>query len=179
MSNKSEGFVKVKDRIPYHGKGVDELIGAIRKLFADPGNKYAQKIVFEVGVPHIYLEKLVPQGEAPEVPQLSIHDIVRTSEMEEYDTTDTEESKRTAAQKLGEMFEMIQDRSLQAVLILVGSKTKFQKWLGIRLHHSTPTVFGTPLQVLGELPDDAFIICGAPSRVSDIDDIRYSVKGVI
>ena len=175
MSNKSEsGYVRVKDRFPYHGKGVDELIGAIRRIFAEPSNKFAQKIVFEVGVPHIYIEKMVPEGEAPEVPQLSMHDILRTNEMEEFDA-DGEEL--TPIQQLWGMFEMIQDKGLQAAVIVAGNRVKFQKWLGIRINTVRPSVFGTPFQVLGELPEDVFVVCAARSRIADVEDIQYSVKG--
>lgn len=175
MSSKSEnGFVRIKDRVPYHGKGVDELIGAIRRLFADPANKYAQKIVFEVGVPHIYIEKMVPEGEMPDIPELSIHDIIRNTSMEEFDS---DGEQLTPMQQLWGMFEMIQDKGLQAAFVVAGNKTKFQKWLGVRISHTKPAVLGTPFQVLGDLPEDVFIICAARSRVADVEDIQYSVKG--
>lgn len=175
MSTKSDpGFVRTKDRIPYHGKGVDELIASLRRILSD--NKYTQKIICEVGTPYIYIEKLVPEGEAQDLPpQISIHDVLRTNEMEEYDG----EEGRTPVQQLWDMFSMINDKGLQAAVVVAGNKVKFQKWLGIRLHHSRPTVFDTPFQVLGELPEDVFVICGAASRIADYDDIKYSVKGTI
>lgn len=176
MSNRSDpaGYVRLKDRIPYHGRGVDDLIAALRRVLTE--NKYAQKVVLEVGAPHIYIEKLVPQAEAQDLPpQVSLHDIVRTAEMEEYDN----DEERTSIQQIWDMFAMINERGLQAAVIVAGNKAKFQKWLGFRLHHSKPVVFETPFQVLGELPEDVFIVCGAPTRIADIDDIKYSVKGTI
>ncbi len=175
MSSKSEGFVRIKDRVPYHGKGIDELMAALRRVLSEPVNKYTQKIVLEVGAPHIYIEKLVPEDQAVDIPQLSLHDILRTMEMEEYELEDG----KTPSQQLWGMLEMVHDKGLQAMMVVAGNKSKFQKWLGVRIHNVKPTVFGIPFQLLGELPEDVFVVCGAETRVAEVDDIKYSVKVTI
>jgi hypothetical protein len=178
MSSKSEagnGFVRIKDRIPYHGKGVDELVGALRKALSEPANKFTQKIVLEVGAPHIYLEKLVPEGEAMDVPQLSLHDAIRTQKMDEYEPT----ADRSPIQQLWEIFGMVHDEGFEVTDIVVGNKNRFQKWLSIRLPPTKMTFFETPVHVVGELPEDVFVVCGAPTKGADVDEIKYSVKGTI
>lgn len=175
MLNKSDGFVRVKDRIPYQGKGIDELVAALRRILSEPINKFTQKIVLEVGTPHIYVEKLVPEEQVAEIPQLSLHDIIRTMEMEEFELEDG----RTAPQQLWSMIEMINEKGLQPAVVVAGNRAKFQKWLGVRINNSKPNVFGTPFQLLGELPEDVFVVCGATSRVAEVDDIKYSVKVTI
>lgn len=174
-SNKSDEFVRIKDRIPYHGKGVDELTAALRRILSEPVNKFTQKIVLEVGAPHIYIEKLVPKDQATDIPQLSLHDIIRTAEMEEYELEDG----KSSAQHLWGMLEMVHDKGLHGVAVVAGNKSKFQKWLGIRINNVKPMVFGIPFQMLGELPEDVFVVCGAQNRIADIEDIKYSVKVTI
>lgn len=177
MSTKSEeGFVRVKELVPYQGKGPDELVGALRRLLADPTNKYTQKIVLEVGSPHIYVEKLVKEGETT-TPQLSLFDVIRNVEMEEYDSEAN--SDRNPLQQLWEMFAVVAKEELEVTAVVVGSKSKFQKWLGVRIVSSNPKVLGTPLHVYGDIPEDVFILCGATERIAEPYEIKFCVKGTI
>lgn len=178
MSNKSEqdqGLIKIKEHIPYFGKGIDELIAALRKVFAD--NKYPQKIILEAGVKHIYLEKLVPPSEAKDNETVgsvhqTIHDRIRNAKLEEYEYIEL-----APIQQLAEIFTMIQSEGLEVCHVAVGDKATFQKWLGIRIPQTNLSLFGTPITVTGEIPNDVFVICGGPTRTSDPYEIRYAVKG--
>lgn len=178
MQSKSEpGYLRVKNQIPYHGKGVDELIGALRRILAE--NKFTQKIVLEVGKPHIYIEKLVPEGTAEageqESVSLSIHDVIRNRELEEYESDGTLKPH----EQLWEIFDMIHKDGFEVCNIVAGNKTAFQKWLGFRIPQVGMRVFGIPFEVVGDLPPDVFIVCGAKSRTADPDEITYCVKGTI
>ncbi len=177
MSNKSEapGFVRIKDRIPYHGKGVDELIMSLRRVLTE--NKYAQKVVVEVGVPHIYLEKLVPESEAQEMEtvKLNIHDVIRNRKLEEYEGDDS----LRPYEQLWEMFGMIHKDGYEVCNIVAGNKSAFQKWLGVRIPQTDMRVFGVAFEVVGDIPSDVFIVCGARARTADPDEITYCVKGTI
>lgn len=176
MSTKSEqpGFVRIKDKIPYHGKGVDELTTALRKVLND--NKYTQKVVLEVGTPHIYIEKLVPEAEAVDLPKpLTLHDAVRTAKMEEYEV----DPKNTVFHVLQDIFEMVQDEKLEVCFIAVGNQKRFEKWLEFKLNRSRPNLFEIPVHVLGEIPEDVFIVCGSSIRDAEFEDITYSVKVAI
>lgn len=175
MSSKSNnGFVKVKDRIPYYGKGLDDLTGATRKILSDPSNKYTQKVILEVGVPYIYIEKMVPEGEVPDLPKLSIHDIIRNHKIEECTPNIND-----PLNQLWDMFDVVRQEELEVNAIAVGNKDIFQKWLGIRIPNRNMNVLGIPLYIDGELPEATLFACGASSRVSDIEDIELSVKVVI
>lgn len=177
MLTKSEqpGFVRIKDRIPYHGKGVEELTMALRKVLSD--NKYTQKVVLEVGTPHIYIEKMVPEAEAVDLPKpLTLHDAIRTVKMDEYELGD---SKIHEFYVLREVFEMVQDEKLEVCAIAVGNLKRFEKWLGFKLSRSKMNLFETPVYIEGEIPEDVFIVCGAPRRDAEFDDITYSVKVTI
>lgn len=176
MPPRSEsGFVRLKDKIPYHGKGVDELMGALRRVLTE--NKYTQKIVLEVGVPHIYIEKLVPEAEAQtqETVKVSLHDVIRNRSLEEY----VPEEDVAPFQQLWEVFAMIQKDGFEVCNIVAGSRQKFQKWLSVRIPQTDMRVFGIPFEVLGELPDDVYIVCGAKDRTGEPDDIQFCVKGTV
>lgn len=181
MSNKSEqdlGLVRIREHVPYFGKGVDELIAVVRKIFVD--NKYPQKLVLEAGVRHIYLEKLVSPSEAKENETLNpihqtVHDGIRNSKLEEYETDDD----LTSFQQLFEMFGMVQGEGLEVCHIAVGDKSKFQKWLGIRIPQANMNLLGTRITVTGEFPDDVFVVCGGPTKNADPYEIRYAVKGTL
>lgn len=174
MSSRSNnGFVKVKDRIPYHGKGTEDLIGATNKILSDPSNKYTQKVILEVGVPYIYIEKLVPEGEVPDIPHLSIHDIIRNHKIEEHS------SNSPPFTQLWDVFSIIRQEELEVNAIAIGDKEAFQKWLGIRLPNRNMNVLGTPIFIDGKLPSYTLIVCGALAKNSDIEDIEFSVKIII
>ncbi len=175
MSSKSNnGFVKIKDRIPYYGKGVDDLVGATKKILSDPSNKYTQKITLEVGVPYIYIEKMVPEGEVPDLPKLSIHDIIRNHKIEECPP-----NINGPFRQLWDMFDIIRQEELEVNAIAIGSKELFQKWLGARLPNRDINILGIPIYIDGEIPETSLIVCGASSRVSDIEDIEFSVRVAI
>lgn len=174
MPNKSEpGYVLVKERIPYQGKGVDALMGALRKILTD--NKYTQKILMEVGEPHIYIEKLVPEADAQEYETVRIntHGAIRNMPMEEYQTDDGV----SPAHQLWEMFSIIHKEGFEVCRIVSGSKNKFAQWLKVRIPQTDQRVFGVPLEVIGDIPDDVFIVCGAKHREAEPDEITMSVKG--
>jgi hypothetical protein len=181
MSNKSDqdhGLIRIREHVPYFGKGVDELVAAVRKIFGD--NKYPQKIVLEAGAKHIYVEKLVSPLEAKENESLNpvhqtIHDGIRNAKLEEYELV----SEMTPFQQLFEMFSMIQGEGLEVCHIAVGDKSKFQKWLGVRIPQTSMNLLGTPLTVTGEVPDDVFVVCGGPTKNADPYEIRYAVKGTL
>ncbi len=181
MSNKSEkdfGLVRVKEHMPYFGKGVDELIAALRKIFSE--NKHPQKIVLEAGVRHIYVEKLVSPEDAQENESINpvyqtIHDRIRNVKLEEYDG----DTSLSPFVQLFEMFSMVQGEGLEVCHIAVGNKSTFQKWLGIRIPQNNMNLLGTQIVVTGEVPDDVFVVCGGPTKSSDPYEIRYAVKGAI
>ncbi len=181
MSSRSDqdmGLIRIREHVPYFGKGVDELIAVVRKIFAD--NKYPQKIVLEAGVKHIYLEKLVSPTEAKENETINpvhqtIHDGIRKAKLEEYEIT----KDITPFQQLFEMFGMVQGEGLEICHIAVGDKSKFQKWLGVRIPQNNMNLLGTPITVTGEFPDDVFVVCGGPTKNSDPYEVRYAVKGTV
>lgn len=177
MSIKSDhGLVKIREHLPYLGKGVDELIAAIRKIFSE--NQYPQKIVLEAGARHIYLEKLVSPEDAKEsessnpIPTMDVHSAIRNARLEEYDGDDIS----PPFHQLVEMYSMVQSEGMEVCHLVIGDKSKFQKWLGIRIPQNNMTLLGTPITVTGEIPDDVFVVCGGPTRTADPYEIRYTVK---
>lgn len=173
MSNNSEKYVRVKEKVPYTGKGVENLIIMLRKILTE--NKNTQKVVMEVGAPHIYIEKLVPEAQAAQEVQLSFHDIVRTKPMEEYPLDETN-SKLTNIQKFWEIFGMVHAEGFEVSHIAIGDKQDFQKWLGVRMPVTKMAFFGIPVQQVPEIPPDIALVCGASSREAEPEDIQFSVK---
>lgn len=169
MSSSSD-FVRVKEKIPYSGKGVDELLTFLRRVLTD--NKYAQKVVLEVGVPYIHLEKLVSAEEAVDAPKISFHDAARQRPMEEY-----KGEAKGPMHQIFEMFSIVHAEGLEVGFILIGNKHTFQEWLKIRIPVTKMALFGVPVQQLPEIPGDIFLVCGTPERIAEAEDIQFSVKG--
>jgi len=174
MSSRFDNFVLVKEKFPYHGKGKDELLGALRTLLALPENKYIQKVVLEVDAPHIYIEKFLPAEEAGKVPSRSIKEVIRSKAMEEYEA----DLNLTPWAQIWDMFSVVHKEGLEVGFIAIGNKAIFQKWLGVRISTTNMTLLGIPIEIV-DIPEDTFVICGTPERIADPDDIKFSLKGNI
>lgn len=176
MSSRFDDFVRVKEKFPYHGKGVDELLSSLKRILSIPDNKYTQKVVLEVGTPYIYIEKLVPSDEAGKVPTTTLKDIIRSRAMEEYDP---ESIPKDPWVQLWDMFSIVKKEGLEIGFIAIGSKLTFQKWLGIRIPTTSMDLFGIPVEVVEDLPEDVFVVCGTESRIAEPEDVLFSLKGNI
>lgn len=170
MATKTASWVRVKERIPYNGKGVDNLLNALRIILEQ--NRYAQKIQIEVGSGHILLEKLVSEEQAAET-QTSWHDSIRAHKLEEYKPS----ANLTPHQQLWEVFQIIHVEGLEVGQIVVGDKHQFQGWLGTRIPLTKMNFFGIPITQASEIPHEIFIVCGTEERESDPEDVVFSVKG--
>ncbi len=175
MSNSSSSdYVRVKEKLPYQGKGVESLLDFLRRTLTQEEYKYSQKIILEVGAPYVRIERLVSKALSPEVPQLSLHDAVRSKHMEEFQRPDNS----TPMHDLWAMFDIVHAEGLEVSHVLIGSKYAFQDWLKIRIPATRFAVFGVPLHVISQYPSDVFVVCGSASRDSEPSDIEFSVKGV-
>lgn len=170
MSHRSNypGFVTVKDKIPYHGKNLSDLGRSIAAI----GQSGIQRILIEQGTGFINIEKLVPESQAPESTQLSLYDFIRNRKMEEY----SPDKDKSCFQQLWDIFDILQSENLEVGFIAIGSKQQFQRWIGMRLHITSPKFFGIPIHIVSDIPPDVFIVCGTPDKNSDMDEIRVSVK---
>lgn len=175
MSNKFDNFVKIKDKIPYSGKGIEELAGSVKRILSAPENKYTQKIVLEVGVPYIYLERMVSADEAGNLPITTIRDMIRIKPLEEFES----DKQLDPLVQIWEMFSIIQKEGLEVGFLAIGNKFIFQKWLNIRIPNSDMRFLGIPIQVVEGVPDDAFVVCGTPARDAEPEDICFCIKGSI
>ena len=144
----------------------------LRKIFND--NKYTQKLVLEVGVPHIYLEKLVPEAEATKEAPITFHDAIRSKPMEEYSSDKEEE--QTGVQTLWDMFKLVSAEGYEVSHVAIGDKRQFQQWLDIRIPVTNLMFFGTPIEIVPEIPSDVVLVCGASTRDAEPADIQFSVK---
>ncbi len=166
------GYSRVKEPIPYSGKGPDAVAEAVGRVLRE--NPTAQKLTIEAVERVILLEKLLPEAEAKDL-LISWHDIVRQRPMDEYPL----EGEASVFVHLAAMVDILSRSGLEPAQILVGDRNIFQKWLGLRISPIHPSVFGIPLTVIQELPSDIFVLCGARSREADAADIEYSLKGTI
>lgn len=172
MSNNFD-LILLKEKIPYTGKGTDELLGAVRRILTD--NKYTQKITLEVGVSHICIEKLVPPEEAKEQLQISLHDTIRARTMEEYKP----EKEQPGFRQLWEMFDIVHAEGFEVGCLVVGDKKQFQEWLKVRTPLNKLTCFGTPIFQLPDIPSDVVLVCGMATRTAEVDELLFSVKTTI
>lgn len=174
MSNNSSGFFRFKEKLPYQGKGIDSLVEFLRRTFSQPENKYIQKVICEVGVPYVRIEKMVPEDQRSETQVVSLHDQVRSKVMEELKV---DGESLTSMHQLWAAFDLVQTEGYQVSYVLVGNKQHFQNWLKVRIPVTRMTVFGVPLVIINEYPHDVFVVCGSMSREADVEDIEFSVKG--
>ncbi len=168
MSIRSENLVRVREQIPFTGKGAEALLGFLRKILSD--NPLTQEFTCRIGQP-IDIVKLVPEGEAP--PVLLLHDAVRAQKMEELSR------EGDPFKTLWAMFSTVEEEGLEVSHILVGSKFSFQDWLGVRLSHKSMRCFGVPVVPMPEIPSDTFLVVGSIKRDAEPEDIRFSVKGAL
>lgn len=167
-------LVKVKDRLPRTGKGVDNLISQLGEYLRDPANRFVQKIVVEAERPYVYFEKLVDKDSAAEFETgLSFSDVARSVQMEEVSFPDL--TNISAQVYLLGMFNLIYASGYDASHLLVGPKSRIHKWLGVPRQMSK--IFGVPVISVSDIPDDVIILAGARSRDSEPEDIEYLVKG--
>lgn len=167
MSNNSEGLVLVREKIPYTGKGVENLVTMVRKILED--NPYTQELILRVGKP-IEIARLVKSDEVPE--PVTVHDTVRTRQMEEYDSTDS-----SAEVAIMGMFNILDKESLFPTCFLIGVQSRLYKWLDIP--RRSTMVCGVELSKSDQIPDDVVILCGSPVKGGQPEDIELSVKTTI
>ena len=165
-----EDLVRVREKIPYSGKGIDPLLSMLRKVLN--ANPYTQEFLCRIGQP-IEITKLVPQDEAPE--RLDLHAAVRAKRMEEF----TVEKDKTPYQVLWAMYGVVSEEGLAVSHIMVGDKFSFQTWLGIRIPQNRMNFFGVPIVQVSELPGDVFVLVGSEKREAEPEDVMFSVKGTI
>lgn len=169
MSSSSD-LVPVREKIPYTGKGLESLLGMLRRILTD--NPYTQEIFCRIGQP-IEIVKLVPADSVQ--PKISLHDAVRGKRMEEY----VPEEKTTPWKTLWGMFSAIAEEGLQVSHVAVGDKYVFQKWLGVRIPQNKMSFYGTQIVLMPELPPDVFLVIGGDDRNGEPESVQMALKGTI
>jgi hypothetical protein len=175
MSTRSEsGLVRIRHRLPYTGKGFDMLGETVKAI--GKAHPYAQKIgPLEAGKGYIQIEELVPEQEVEGRLPLSVHDAARKTRMEEFDL----DPSKNGFQSLFEMFNILQEEGLFPGYVMVGNKANFQKWLGVRISVTKLFLFGIPVVMQEEIPDDVFLLCGTDQKDPEPDDIKFSLKATL
>jgi len=174
MSTRSDELVRIRHRLPYSGKGFDVLGETIKAI--GKAHPHAQKIgPLEVGKPYIPIEELVPVEQAEGRLPLTVHDAARRARMEEL----TVDSSKSSFQTLYEMCNIVQEEGLFPGYFVIGDKGTFQKWLGVRLAISRMSLFGTPVIIQQEIPEDVFLLCGTDSKDPEPEDIKFSLKATL
>jgi len=176
MSPRSErktvpGYTKVKERIPYEGKGATAFLAVVQEILSK--SPYLRRIAYDKDDGYIFVEKLVKDEEVITAP-VTPNDVVRDREMTELEVT----KGVSAHTVIFDAFLEVAKEGLEVSHVFVGDITKLLSWaavpkkLGLRL-------FGVPVAVMSELPEDVFLICGSARREAEVEDIEFSVKVVI
>jgi len=180
-SNRSDvvhgGMVLVPEKIPYMGKGIDALLIFLRQVLDE--NKYTQKILVEVGKP-IYIEKLVPKEEAPELSTLGYLEAARSKTMDEYGKEGEQfgpSGKRTTYEQLFDMFCIMSHENFEVCHILTGNLKKLALAVGLRTERLS-RLYGVPVSQV-DIPSDTVIFCGAVSRDATPEEVEFSLKAVL
>lgn len=165
-------YVTVKDRIPRNGKGPDNLLAQLGQYLKEPENRFVQKIVVDATKQYIYVEKKVPKEKAVDQVGMTLHEAIRLVPMEEVSPDNG--VTPTPMWWVVEAFKKVNNNGYETSHALVGGKSSVYPWLGVS--RSSKHLFGVPLYIVGEIPDDVLIICGSRVRDADPEDIEYSVK---
>lgn len=137
---------------------------------------------YEKGKPYIYFEYSVERDADLEEDKdtNNIYYAIRNVQMAEYDGMN-----ETSYKTFINMFRMIETRNLLVSHIVCGDVKKLMVWLDMlrpldnvdeALQH---TLFGVKITQIAELPDDVFILCGAPSKYAQPNEIIFILKGTI
>src|SRR3954469_18743412 len=102
-------YVRIKDRVPRAGKGVDALLLQLGAFLKKEENKYTQMIVIDATKPYLYFEKMVPPDQAPAEAEVTWHDAIRQVPMQELSPTSTQ----TAAEYLMHVFGVVNKNDLE------------------------------------------------------------------
>lgn len=165
------GKVRVTDRIPYTGAGVDSLtaqIGAILKVEKD-----AQRIILDVTKDYIHVEKLAKITVDKDEFQERLDTLIRSVQMRE----SVPEKPMPRFEYVHHLFRQVTDEGLEVALILVGNLTTLEKW--IPMSAKSPRLFGVRVARVKNVPAELILVCGAEWHEAEIEDIRFTVKGVM
>jgi hypothetical protein len=166
-------LIRIKDKVPRNGKGVDNLLSQLAQYMRLPENKYIQKVIIDAERPYLYFEKLVQKEDAPPEAGVTFHDAIRKSPMTEIEV-DPVIAATSPLKYVDEMFRAIAKEGYETSHILIGSKSLLFKW--IDLPKNSDRLFGTPLHKVSDIPNDVVIACASETRVGDPDDIEFSIK---
>jgi hypothetical protein len=171
MSHSSK--IIVKERIPFSGKGVDDVVAAVRHILST--NKNARKLTLEAGKPFL-LEKLVSEEEADvNREKKSLYDIVRNLPMVEHQL----DEEKTPLQNLWDIVSILHGEMLDPVCLLIGDKFRFQRWMKVQIPVTRMSFFGITIKQLPELESDVFIFCGSENQEDGLEGIQLSVKAAL
>jgi len=158
---------------------VEDILSAVREILIAPGATMAIHIV--KGQP-IRVERMVGMEDdladfIGEDTITSVLNVIRASaEFLEY--TVPEQYQLTSYQQIWEMFHYMATQGLQVSRILVGSMERLSQWFDVPAEELTFT-FGTRIEEDREIPPEAILVCGAPSRISSVHEISKVLKGVM
>ena len=130
-----------------------------------------QRVVVEIGKP-IEVMKLVPKTEMlPDIPEEVESDdllgAVHRAEIEEFSPTLPESPLHYTMSA----FNKFADRGMKPKAFLVADRARFLGWLGCP---SRPDIFGLPVHVHDDIPDDVVVF--AASRAGEENEVAFSLR---
>ncbi len=171
-ATRTVGKRRVVERLPYTGSGVEALgaqVTAILKTELD-----AQRIILDATKNYIHVEKFVKGQVDLDAEQEALNNILRSVPMAEFPQP---AKKLSPYEYLFSLFRTITDEDLEVVLVLVGNMLTLDKWLPTS--RKSPKVYGVPVKRLKDAPEDLIVVCGAEWSGPELEDIKFSVKGVM
>lgn len=171
---RSATMTRVTERLPYTGGGVDALIAQVSAILKM--EKEAQRIILDVTKPYVHLEKYVrgvSNEEAKEELQTRYDEVTRNVPMKEF----VPEKIGSKYEYVHQLFRQVTDEGFEVVLVLVGNISTLDAWISVS--RKDPKLFGVQVKRLRSAPSDVIIVCGAEWKEAEVEDIRFTVKGVM
>lgn len=160
---------------------IDGILDAVRRIMM---MGEIRSIVMRDGEPLTYQryvrpgEEIKPSESTASFAELTLMDVVRQIQMEEYAG---EHGGANVSSYFLKMVFMMEFDGWVFTHLLVSEKTKFWTWQGVpeMVAKRLPHFLGARIEREKTLPDDIFILCGSKTRGASISEVSFALKGNI
>jgi hypothetical protein len=158
---------------------MDEILGAIRDILAQ---KSIHSIHVEKDKPIVYqrldVQEETEPGSDPDISDLSPYEIVRRSDMREFDPRSQGLDGVEPIAVVAWMMVYLERRQRVPAYLLLGDASDFWKWLGWpRQGGNTESFLGMRVVRDIQMPARAFLVCGTEDRWAAFHEVKLLLKG--
>lgn len=160
---------------------VDGVVESVHTILS---KGHVQSVSIALGKPITYerleVEELLSPGEEQDLSDLSVLEVVRRIDMEEFSPEAQGLSTADPAAIFFWMLLYIEIKKLVPTCLLVGEASDFWRWLGIvRRAEKMDKFLGLRIERDLQVPEKCFMICAAESRWAPVSELKFALKGTV